>query len=52
MFLNFFAQNVGAVFSQKPDLKPYRYSPCTVGVVKVINSIVATNVIIVFIVLR
>ena len=52
MSLNFFAQNVRVVLSQKPGLRPYRYSPCLVGAAKVINSIVVANAIIVFIAQR
>lgn len=52
MSLNFFAQNVRAVLSQKPGLRPYRYSPCLAGAAKVINSIAAVNALIVFIALR
>jgi hypothetical protein len=52
MSLNFFAQNVRAVLSQKLDLRPYTCSPCLVGVAKIINNIAAANAIIVFIALR
>jgi hypothetical protein len=49
MSLNFFAQNVRAVLLQKPGLKLYIYSLCTVGAVKVTNSTVAGHATIVFI---
>lgn len=52
MSLNFFARNVGVVLSQKPGLKLYKYSPCTVGALRVTNSIVVRHAAIVFIALR
>ena len=52
MPLIFFARNVRVALLQKLGSKLYRYLPCTVGVAKVTNSIVAGYATTVFIVRR
>ena len=49
MSLNFFVHNVRTALLQKPVLRRYKSSPCSVGIVKVTSSIVAKNAITVFI---